>query len=83
MVKISGGDGSSFEEAIKISDCSNTEGVKQEYIEVRKKFGNYQLIRQSLQEKKWKNVRCLGIKIGRWSRNYFLFRYYRFFRKGI
>jgi len=51
MVKISGGDGSSFEEAIKISNCSNTEGVKQEYIEVRKRLGNYQLIRQSLQDK--------------------------------
>jgi hypothetical protein len=48
MVKVSGGDGSSFENAIIISDCNNSEGVEQEYIEVQKRFGNYKLIRQSL-----------------------------------
>ncbi len=48
MVKVSGGDGSSFENAIIISKCNNTEGVKQEYIEVQKRFGNYKLIRQNL-----------------------------------
>jgi len=63
MVKISGGDGSSFEEAIKISDCSNTEGVKQEYIEVRKKLGNYQLIRQSLQDKSGRMYDVLELKL--------------------
>jgi len=63
MVKISGGDGSSFEEAIKISDCSNTEGVKQEYIEVRKRFGNYQLIRQSLQDKSRRMFDVLELKL--------------------
>ena len=35
-MKISGGDGSSYENAIVISDCSNQEGVQQEYKEVRK-----------------------------------------------
>lgn len=50
MVEISGGDGSSLKEAIKISDCDNIQGIDQEYIEVRKRFGNYKLIRQSLVE---------------------------------
>ncbi|MFX1446478.1 MAG: hypothetical protein ACFFHV_24055 [Promethearchaeota archaeon] len=48
MVRIGGGDGSSFENAIIISDCNNIEGVNQEYIEIKKRFGNYKLIRQSL-----------------------------------
>ena len=47
MVSVSGGDGSSFENAIIISDCDNMEGVDQEYKEVQKRFGNYRLIRQS------------------------------------
>ena len=47
-MKVTGGDGSSIENAIVISECSNLEGVDQEYIEVRKRFGNYNLIRQSL-----------------------------------
>jgi hypothetical protein len=48
MVKINGGDGSSFENAIILSECNDTEGVKQEYREVQKRFGTYKLIRQSL-----------------------------------
>ena len=47
-MKISGGDGSSIEKAIIISDCNNTEGVHQEYVEVEKRFGKYRLIRQVL-----------------------------------
>ena len=47
-MKISGGDGSSIDNAIVISQCSNMEGVKQEYIEARERFGDYKLIRQSL-----------------------------------
>ena len=47
-MKITGGDGSSLENAIIISECSNSEGIRQEYIEVRKRFGNYKLIQQSL-----------------------------------
>lgn len=52
MVKIEGGDGSSFEKAIIISDCNDMEGVKQEYIELRKRFGNYKLINQTLMDYK-------------------------------
>ncbi len=48
MVKISGGDGSSFQNAIIISDCDHMEGIQQEYMEIRKRFGNYSLIRQNL-----------------------------------
>ena len=48
MVKVSGGNGASIEDAIVISDCNNTIGVEQEYIEVQKRFGNYKLIKQSL-----------------------------------
>ena len=48
MVRVSGGDGSSLEDAIIISDCNDIEGVDLEYIEVKKRFGNYTLIRQSL-----------------------------------
>ncbi len=47
-MKVSGRDGSSVDNAIIISDCTNGEGVKQEYIEVRKRFGEYRLIRQVL-----------------------------------
>ncbi len=47
-MKVSGGDGSSLTNAIIISDCTNEEGVEQEYIEVRKRFGEYRLILQSL-----------------------------------
>ena len=47
-MKVSGGDGSSIQNAIIISECSNLEGVDQEYIEIRKRFGDYQLIQQTL-----------------------------------
>ena len=46
-MKITGGDGSSIENAIVISDCNNSEGIRQEYIEVQKRFGNYKMIQQS------------------------------------
>jgi hypothetical protein len=49
-MEISGGDGSTIDDAIIISDCNNTEGVHQEYVEVRKRFGEYRLIRQVLLE---------------------------------
>ena len=52
MVKIEGSDGSSFEEAIIISGCNDMEGVKQEYVELKKRFGNYKLINQTLMEYK-------------------------------
>jgi len=47
-MKVTGGDGSSIENAIIISDCNNSDGIRQEYIEVQKRFGNYKLIQQSL-----------------------------------
>jgi hypothetical protein len=47
-VKVSGGSGKSIEEAIKISDCTNSEGVKQEYEEIRKRYGKCRLVKQML-----------------------------------
>jgi len=47
-MKVTGGDGTSIEKAIVISDCENLEGIDQEYKEIRKRFGNYKLIQQSL-----------------------------------
>lgn len=49
-MKISGGDGSSIDKAIIVSDCRDQEGVQQEYKEIRKRFGEYRLIRQELLE---------------------------------
>ncbi len=51
MVKISGGDGSSLENASIISDCNNTEGVRQEYLLIEKTFANFKLVRQELLDK--------------------------------
>ncbi|MHA1148877.1 MAG: hypothetical protein ACTSR8_11625 [Promethearchaeota archaeon] len=48
MVKISGGDGSSIENAIIISDCTDIEGVDQEYLILRSIFGEFTLIQQVL-----------------------------------
>ena len=48
MVKVRRGDGSSFETAIIISECNNTEGVEQEYREIKDRFGPYKLTQQSL-----------------------------------
>ena len=62
-MKVSGGGGSSIEKAIIISDCNNSEGVNQEYIEVRKRFGNYKLIKQVLIEEKGKMYDKLELKL--------------------
>ena len=83
IVKISGGDGFSFKEAIKISDCSNIEGVEQEYIEVRKRFGNYQLIRQSLQDKSGRMYDVLELKLEDGREITFYFDITDFFGKGF
>ena len=83
MVRISGGNGSSFENAIIISDCSNTESVKQEYIEVRKRFGNYQLIRQSLQDKSGIIYDVLELKLEDGREITFYFDITDFFGKGF
>jgi hypothetical protein len=62
-MKVSGGDGSSYENAIVISDCSNQEGVQQEYKEVRKRFGEYRLIRQVLLEHEGKMYDKLELEL--------------------
>jgi len=54
MVKITGGNGTSLDDAIIISDCSHFEGVDQEYIVLKKRFGKYKLIKQSLIEESGK-----------------------------
>ena len=51
-MKVTGGNGFSIKDAIVISECSNSEGVKQEDIEIEKRFGNYKVIRQTLLEVK-------------------------------
>ena len=48
MVKVSGGNGTSIEDAIKISDCTDMEGVDQEYLIMREVFGEFKMIQQSL-----------------------------------
>ena len=63
MVKIEGSDGSSFEKAIIILDCNDIEGVKQEYIELKKRFGNYKFISQTLMEHKDKLYDKLKVKL--------------------
>ena len=47
-MKINGGDGSSIEQAIVISDCKHADGINQEYIECFKRFGNYKRTSQQL-----------------------------------
>ena len=83
MVKISGGDGFSFKEAIIISDCSNLEGVEQEYVEVRKRLGNYQLIRQSLQDQSDRMYDVLELKLEDGREITFYFDITDFFGKGF
>jgi hypothetical protein len=63
MVKISGGDGSSLENAIIISDCDHMQGIEVEYIEVRKRFGNYSLIRQNLMEYNNRKIDKLELRL--------------------
>lgn len=48
MVQITGGNGTSLDDAITISDCSHFEGIDQEYLVLKERFGNYKLIKQSL-----------------------------------
>jgi hypothetical protein len=63
MVKITGGNGSSFDDAIIISDCSHLEGIDQEYIVLKQRFGNYKLIKQSLIEESGKVYDFLEIQL--------------------
>ena len=48
MVRIEGGNGSCQDDAIIITDCNNIEGVGLEYAEIRRRFGQYKLLKQSL-----------------------------------
>ncbi|MHA1757385.1 MAG: hypothetical protein ACTSVV_11485 [Promethearchaeota archaeon] len=63
MVKISGGDGSSLEKAIIISDCNDLEGVDQEYLIMHNMFGKFQLIEQRLIKHKGKLYDQLIIEV--------------------
>jgi len=83
MVKIEGGDGSSFEKAIIISDCNDMEGVKQEYIELRKRFGNYKLINQTLMDYKDKLYDKLKVSLDNNKEIDVFFDITNFFGKGF
>ena len=83
MVKIEGGDGSSFEKAIIISDCNDMEGVKQEYIELRKRFGNYKLINQTLMDYKDKLYDKLKVSLDTNKEIDVFFDITNFFGKGF
>jgi len=48
MVSVGGGDGTSFEKAIVISDCNDLEGIDQEYLELHYMFGKFELLSQSV-----------------------------------
>ena len=50
MVSVAGGNGSSIEDAIVISDCNHSEGINQEYLVLKKRLGTYKLIQQTLLE---------------------------------
>ncbi|MFX1234054.1 MAG: hypothetical protein ACFFBY_05785 [Promethearchaeota archaeon] len=83
MVRISGGNGTSYENAIVITNCSHFEGVDQEYIELRRRFGNYKLIKQSLIEKDEKNYDLLEIQLENGIRKLVYFDITEFFGKGF
>ena len=83
MVKISGGDGSSFENAIIISECNNLEGIDYEYLEVRKRFGNYKLIRQSLLKHNNRMFDMLELKLENGREIKLYFDITEFFGKGF
>lgn len=83
MVKISGGNGTSYENAIVITDCSHFEGVDQEYVELKKRFGNYKLIRQSLLEHNGKNYDLLEIQLEKGIKKLVYFDVSEFFGKGF
>lgn len=48
MVRIEGGNGSCQENAIKIEDCNNIEGVYCQNDEMRKRFGRYKLLKRAI-----------------------------------
>lgn len=83
MVKITGRDGTSLDDAIIISDCSHFEGVDQEYIVLKKRFGNYKLIRQTLIEESGKVYDLLEIQLEDGGKTEVYFEITDFFGKGF
>jgi len=83
MVKITGGNGSSLDDAITISDCSHFEGVDQEYIVLKKRFGNYKLIKQSLIEESGRIYDFLEIKLEDGNKMEVYFEITDFFGRGF
>lgn len=83
MVRVSGGDGSSLENAIIISDCDNMEGVDQEYLEIRKRFGKFKLILQSLLNHEGRMVDKLELELENGRKIEVYFDITDFFGKGF
>lgn len=83
MVKITGGNGTSFNDAIIISDCSHFEGIDQEYIVLKKRFGKYKLIKQSLLEESGKVYDLLEIQLENGSNTEVYFEITDFFGIGF
>ncbi|MFX1322706.1 MAG: hypothetical protein ACFFBZ_00065 [Promethearchaeota archaeon] len=83
MVKITGGSGSSLDDAIIISDCSHFEGIDQEYVILKKRFGNYKLIKQSLIEESGKIFDLLEIQLDDGSKTEVYFEVTDFFGIGF
>ncbi|MBD3211203.1 MAG: hypothetical protein GF311_01250 [Candidatus Lokiarchaeota archaeon] len=48
MVVIQGGNGSCQDSAIIIEGCNNIEGVSRQYDEMKKRFGNYKMLKRAL-----------------------------------
>ncbi|MFX1269150.1 MAG: hypothetical protein ACFFAK_14415 [Promethearchaeota archaeon] len=83
MVKITGGNGTSFNDAIIISDCSQFEGIDHEYIVLKKRFGKYKLIKQSLLEESGKVYDLLEIQLENGSNTEVYFEITDFFGIGF
>ena len=48
MVKISGGDGSSIEKAIRITECLHKEGINEEWELLKNIYGDFRFKQQTL-----------------------------------
>lgn len=83
MVKVSGGNGASYEDAIIITDCSHFKGVDQEYLELKKRFGNYKLVKQSLIENNEKCYDLLEIELENGIKKLIYFNITDFFGRGF
>ncbi|MFX1589438.1 MAG: hypothetical protein ACFFC1_14895 [Promethearchaeota archaeon] len=83
MVKITGGNGTSLDDAIIISDCSHFEGIDHEYIVLKKRFGNYKLIKQSLIEESGRVYDFIEIQLEDGSKTEVYFEITDFFGIGF